>query len=397
MKKLISLITAALTAFSATSLITSAESAPDLSDDNIMHESHTRIVGDLNNDGEITISDLVTMSNVLLRKGYDDDIMYYRDELGYTDLNFDLETDVFDLVEMRKLVISPETAFKQINNVDILASAEKSDTKGAFISFPDEISTYLSLLGTDAEEIQKYVDMYDEDFFRDNDLVFCTLMQEYGNGIHFKYPESTFLFGDLLYITQQEAFAEYFGVELTPEMIENLNFFCLITSKKYISHPMVYPEKKQVILFHTNVPKQYKAVSGGLCGVLDFELFVPDYDAHKYYSEDGKNGIMITVNEDHFMDDSCIYEIYRINDDGSYTYIDGYTDAADYDQYKDGYKILHDDIGNIIYYFNENCYICFYKENATITYVQYEYDERFGDYRRKWKNIFVFFDDTAKP
>ena len=105
MKKFISVITSVLTAFSASSLTAFADGSLDFSDDLITHKTHTRIVGDLNEDGEISVGDLVIMTRFMLGNLPDDDGRYYNDELGYSDLNFDLSTDIFDLIELRKAVI----------------------------------------------------------------------------------------------------------------------------------------------------------------------------------------------------------------------------------------------------------------------------------------------------
>ncbi len=58
-------------------------------------------VGDINNDGYIGISDLVTLQNHLLGK-----MLLIQEQFEYADINGDGDIDVFDSVDLRKLIIS---------------------------------------------------------------------------------------------------------------------------------------------------------------------------------------------------------------------------------------------------------------------------------------------------
>jgi len=380
MKKFISVITSVLTAFSASSLTAFADGSLDFSDDLITHKTHTRIVGDLNEDGEISVGDLVIMTRLMLGNLPDDDGRYYNDELGYSDLNFDLSTDIFDLIELRKLVLSPEKAFKVVSDVDILSSANKVTDVAALMRSPEDITSYLSGIGTSEEEIQQYLDIYDDDFFKDSDIIFGTLVQEYGNGVHFCAPEATFKFGkiaEVFELTEESKFvqaAELFNVDI--ETLKNSNIYTLLTEQTYNEHPMLYPKNDKIILFRTTVPKNIYDQSNGLCFVWDFELFSPEYYAHRIDSPDGKHHIYITAEVSTFIDDYCRYIFFWINDDGTYEYYYSYHGAECCDKFNCDYVQTTNDEGFIVYKFSDDCKITWKYGEAIFDLDVYGYDLR---------------------
>lgn len=321
---------------------------PDTSDDLLLHNSSTHIIGDVNNDNELNISDLVTMLLYLRGSSEYKDTIVYADELNYLDVNLDGNADIFDLVELRKVVIAPETAFRQVSSVDILTTADRAELKSAFISSPEELTVYLENIGTDDDEIQKYLGIYDGDFFKKSDVILGTLEQEYGEGIHFMAPVCDYLQGKFLEIAENESFSEYYGFD--PEIISKSNIYCLYTCQEYKSHPMLYKKENKIVLFQVTVPKTVKETTKGICVLLDFELFTPDYYAHQYDSPDGKHKLYITVTEDHFMDDDCWFMFYEIKEDGSYEYLgeyyDGYAESDmfdyEYTTEKDGDFTIYD-------------------------------------------------------
>ncbi|SEH81791.1 hypothetical protein SAMN02910265_02869 [Ruminococcus flavefaciens] len=388
MKKFISIITSVLTVFSASSLTAFADGSLDFSDDLITHKTNTRIVGDLKEDGEISVGDLVIMAHIMHGNRSDADGRYYYDELGYSDLNFDLSTDIFDIIELRKLVISPEKAFKIVSDADILSSANKASNVAAFIRSPEDITSYLSGIGTSEEEIQQYLDIYDDDFFKDSDVVFGTLVQEYGNGIHFRYPEASFMvgkFAEVFEVTEESKYeqaAELLNVDI--ETLKNSNIYTLITYQEYNTHPMLYPKTDKVILFRTTVPKSIYDQSNGIGLVWDFELFVPEYRAHAFDSPDGKHHIYITAVEDDFMDDSCTYMFFNINNDGSYKYYGEYYDYYDLDKFNCDYILTTDGMFPA-YKFGDNVRIVWADSFAIIEFQVDEWDDKYEDYRKEWK------------
>ena len=395
MKKFISIITSVLTAFSASSLTAFANGSPDFSDDSVTHKTHTRIVGDLNEDGEISVGDLVIMTHIMHGNKSDDYRRYYYDELGYSDLNFDLSTDIFDLIELRKLVIFPEKAFKIVSDVDILSSADKATDVAAFIRSPEDITSYLSGIGTSEEEIQQYLDIYDDNFFKDSDVVFGTLVQEYGNGIHFRYPEASFMFGkfaEIFEVTEESKYeqaAELLNVDI--ETLKSSNIYTLITYQEYNTHPMLYPKTDKIILFRTTVPKSIYDQSNGIGLVWDFELFGPEYRAHTFDSPDGKHHIYITVEEDDFMDDDCKYMFYIIDNNGSYIYGGEFYDYGYGDKFNCDYIPTTDNDNNPVYKFGDNAKITWYYGVAEISFKTYEWDEDYTQLSEIWQTINLAF------
>ena len=385
MKKNISIITSALTAFSTSSLTAFSDVSFDFSDDSVMNQTHTRIVGDLNEDGEINVGDLVIMTHIMHGNIPVNSKRYYDDVFGYTDLNFDLTTDIFDLVELRKLVISPEKAFKIVSDADILSSADKTSDVAAFIRSPEDITSYLSGIGTSEEEIQKYLDIYDDDFFKDSDAVFGTLVQEYGNGVHFIAPETMFLHGRFLDILEYEEATEYFNIDI--ETLKKSHIFFLVTTPEYNSHPMLYPKTDKIILFRITVPKDIYNLSNGLGFVWSFELFSSEYAAHRFDSPDGKHHIYITTEADSFMDDYCNYMFFNINSDGSYKYYGEYYDYDCSDKFSCDYIPTTDNNNNTVYKFSDNARITWKNDRAAISFKLYEWDNTYTNYTEVWKTI----------
>ncbi|MCR5599740.1 MAG: hypothetical protein K6G33_03220 [Ruminococcus sp.] len=382
MKKIISIIISALTAFSASSLTTFAARSFDYSDDSITHKTRTRIVGDLNEDGEINVGDLVIMTHFMHGNTSDDSGRYYNDETGYSDLNFDLTTDIFDLVELRKLVISPEKAFKIVSDVEILSSADKTTDTAAFIRSPEDIASYLSGIGTSEEEIQKYLDIYDDNFFKDSDVIFDTLAQKYGSGVHFSPPAGMFLHGKFFDILESEKAAEYFNLDI--ETIKNSTFFSLLTSQEYNEHPMLYPQKDSVVLFQMTVPKNFYDLSNVISYVWDFELFTPEYAAHRFDSPDGKHQLYIPVTIDDFMDDGCTYMFFCTASDGSLEYYREYYDFDRKDKFSCDYTPKNN---NTIYYFGDKARIIWLDFCAEIEFNVEKWNADFTECTKVWETI----------
>ncbi|MBR5684174.1 MAG: hypothetical protein IKW96_13030 [Ruminococcus sp.] len=388
MKKIVSIFISLLTLISIYPISAKAQEKiyPDTSDDLMLHNSSTRIIGDVNSDDELNVSDLVTMVLYLHGSREYKDTMVYADELNYLDINLDGNADIFDLVELRKAVIAPETAFKQVSSVDILATADRAEIKSAFISSPGELTAYLENIGTDDEEIQKYLGIYDGDFFKKSDVILGTLEQEYGEGIHFMAPVCDYLQGKFLDIAESEMFFEYYGFD--PESVRKSAIYCLYTRQEYKSHPMVYKKKKNIILFQVTVPKTVRETSNGICVLFDFELFTPDYYAHQYDSPDGKHKLYITVAEDHFMDDTCQYTFYEIENDGSYTYLGEYYDGYAY--YGDVFNreyIKTNEGQYTAYVFDDACKIIWKGNDFDIQIKTYVFNEKINEWVLDWESI----------
>ena len=388
MKKILSVIISLLTFISFSSFSVSAEDKlyPDTSDDSVLHISQTRYLADVNNDEELNVGDLVTMMLFLHGSEEYKETIVYADELNYLDINLDGNADIFDLVELRKAVIAPDTAYKQVSSVDILKTADKTELESAFISSTDELTAYLANIGTDNEEIQKYTDIYDDNFFKGSDVIFGTLEQEYGEGVHFIPPACAYLQGKFLDIVESETFCEYY--ELDPEIVRKSAIYCLYTCQEYKSHPMVYNKEKNIILFQVTVPKTVRETTNGICVLFDFELFTPDYYAHQYDSPDGKHKLYITVAEDHFMDDTCQYMFYEIENDGSYAYLGEYYDGYAY--YGDAFKRVYTKTNEgqyAAYVFDDFCKIIWKGNGFDIQIKTYVFNENIDEWVLSWKSI----------
>ncbi|WP_295091676.1 dockerin type I domain-containing protein [Ruminococcus sp.] len=388
MKKIISLFISLLTFIFIYPISATAQEKiyPDTSDDLILHNSSTYIIGDVNNDSELNVSDLVTMLLYLHGSSEYKPTTNYSNKLNYLDVNLDGNADIFDLVELRKAVIAPETAFKQISSVDILATADRAEIKSTFISSPGELTAYLENIGTDDEEIQKYLGIYDGDFFKKSDVILGTLEQEFGEGIHFRAPVCDYIQGKFLDIAESETFCEYY--ELDPEIVRKSAIYCLYTCQEYKSHPMVYNKEKNIILFQVTVPKTVRETTNGICVLFDFELFTPDYYAHQYDSPDGKHKLYITVAEDHFMDDTCQYMFYEIENDGSYAYLGEYYDGYAY--YGDAFKREYTKTNEgqyAAYFFDDFCKIIWKGTGFDIQIKTYVFNENIDEWVLSWKSI----------
>ena len=382
MKKLFSLASMVLTLL----LLTPAPVHGDtlvFPDDSETHKSSTHIFGDINRDGELNVSDLVILKKYLhgqfynikdYRYSYDEDNYYYRrDNFGYFDINCDGEADIFDLVRMRDLVLNPEKAYKQIYSTDILASAEKSAKRSEIISSAEGIRSYLSDIGTSDEEIQKYLKIYDNEFFKDNNVVFGTLVQEHGNGIHLAPAGCGFFSGKILDFAEQERFREYFGIEPDTDKIYQLYF--LLTCQEYEYPPIVYPEKTNILLFHTNVPKDIRESSDVLSSVIDCELFARNYSSHTFYSPDYKHRLYIAVSQDSITSNIFAYTFYFINDDGTYDILGTYYGMSGHDEFDSEYELTYDEYNFPVYKFSDSCSITWTIEYIILNFESYVKDE----------------------
>lgn len=390
MKKVLSVIISLLTLIFASSFGVSAEEKvyPDTSDDTVLHRTSTRYLADVNNDEELNVGDLVTM--MLFLRGSEEykDTIFYADELNYLDVNLDGNVDIFDLVELRKAVIAPEAAYKQVSSVDILQTADTAELTSAFISSTDELTAYLANIGTDNDEIQKYTDIYDNNFFKGSDVIFGTLEQEYGEGVHFIPPVCDYLQGKFLDIFEREEINKYYGID--PEIIRKSNIYCLYTYQQYKDHPMLYKKEKNILLFQVTVPKTVRETTNDICLLFDFELFTPDYYAHQYDSPDGKYKIYITVEEDHFMDDTCRYRFYEIENDGSYAYLAEYYDGYAY--YGDAFNREYTKTNEgqyTAYVFDDACKIIWKKNDFDIQIKKSVFNENIDDWVSVWESIFI--------
>lgn len=301
MKKLISALAASVLAFSASAMPVSAAEKLTFTDDSDTHISDEYIVGDVNNDGEINISDMVVLSSYLRGKKSE------RNDVVRSDLNYDDSVDVFDLIELRKLLIAPETAKKGTKAIDILASAKQSAEKSIIARSTDDVAAYLSAIGTDEAEIQKYLDIYNDSFFKDNCVILAAIKQKYGNGIHYTIGIGSRFDNRMITLANELSGGD-----------KKDDIFGFITAMTYEEHPMLYPEKNNILLFQYTVPAQAVHSPDTAAGCIDLSgLLTSDYSAYKYSSPDEKRSIYITQEAYLLMSE---VNVYYVNDDGTYSF-----------------------------------------------------------------------------
>lgn len=292
---------------------------PIIGDDNITNYSTSYCTADVNNDKEVNVSDLVKLSRYL-HNCNDEFLSGFR-----YDINIDASKDVFDLIALRKVIISPEKAMNMTLVCDILETAENSKETGEFISSTDELSKYLSGLGTDEVEIKKFLETYNSSFFEKNDVVMGTMEQNYGNGIH-HFPENACFLP--LYPLVEDEDVDQRKLEMFFEMIgrdmsdyKSLKLFWLISEERYRYHPMIYPEKKSILLMQSVVPKVSREVSDDIVVAADFNLWGTEYSSYKYESFDKKERIEVYVADDSFLDPDYTFYIYYFDENGDRSYV----------------------------------------------------------------------------
>lgn len=202
----------------------SAKSQPMTIENGTDHWEMTSISGDINSDGKVSVADAL-----LLQKCFMDKYDYMNGDFDKykLDVNFDGCFDSFDLVQIRKLVLNPEQAEKQIFAVDIINTdaeipsfEEKYDewrygeNLRSIITSYDEMSTYLENLIADSDELNKYLEKYDESFFEDNNLFLEPFIQERGNGIFTQIATTVRLnnYGDTVACLMGSAYAQDRGL-----------------------------------------------------------------------------------------------------------------------------------------------------------------------------------------
>ncbi|MDE6833968.1 MAG: dockerin type I repeat-containing protein [Ruminococcus sp.] len=188
MKKFIKIALCTMIISGAISTETSAKSEPIFLENGSEHWEYTYLRGDINNDRKISVADAVLLQKWIMDKYnalYDGNV----DE-SFFDINFDGFIDSFDLVQMRKLVINPKDTEIHKYTIDILNTdmelSEKFDNfsnHDNIITEYNNMSEYLKTFITDSDELNKYLDRYNEIFFEENNLILIPYIQERGNGI----------------------------------------------------------------------------------------------------------------------------------------------------------------------------------------------------------------------
>ena len=343
MKKLLSTLLSISVIAGAVPMGAGAKSDPIFLESGEDHWEYTHICGDVNADGEISVADVVLLQKWIMGT-YDD--AYDGNVDKYTvDVNLDGFFDSFDLVQMRQLVLNPEKAEVHTYAVDVLNTdadiptmEEKeilwSENLDKVITEYDEMSAYLKTFITDNDELQKYLDKYDETFFEENNLILAPYIQERGNGV----------------LTVACGPMRLNNVYIYDETIENFIFF--VIGGNYKEDVGLYPVTNTKMLAQITVPKSQTTAEDNVL-YLDFQsdgFFSDIYETASY--TDGTHEIVITQDNGWGITST----VYIKNDDGSFTRV-GYLNPEHFfengELSTDNYTITFCDKGFIIDYIEE--------------------------------------------
>ena len=150
------------------------------------HLSKIITIGDINNSGKIDIGDLVTAARFILGEDVDDfSSMVF-------DVNADGENDVFDLIELRKLVLDPDKSKIQTYAMDVLKSLKNINPSIAKIESFEDAEAYFNEMLSNDEEIKKFTELYDEEFFKDNDLILQPFFQNNSEELLYSFADDAY-------------------------------------------------------------------------------------------------------------------------------------------------------------------------------------------------------------
>ncbi len=308
MKKLLSTLLCLSVMTGIVPLSSSAVSEPIYIEDGAESWSKTVISGDINDDGQVSMSDLVILhryfmnGNIPSDDDYEDSADIMKERL---DINFDGCFDIFDMVQMRQTVLHPETALTQTWAIDAFNSdinfsvPETLEDVNTVLTSYDEMSAYLSTITTNSDEIQKYLDRYNETFFEENNLILEPFIQERGNGVFYEVSAAG-RFNNM---------HRYGG-------IFNGILFAMTTC--YQQDICLYPVTNAPMLAQVTVPKSQSSADDKTGGLDVSKFFEPDMSTCSYTSPDGEKEIYITQKSFLLAGD---VNLYLKNPDGSFTYL----------------------------------------------------------------------------
>ena len=343
MKKILSTLLGMTVIAGALPMGAVAKSDPIFIESGADHWEYTHICGDVNEDGKISVADMV-----LFQKWFMGTYDYYEDgevEKYAFDVNLDGYFDSFDLVQMRQIVINPESAEVHTYAVDVLNTEadiptmeEKelmwSENFDKVITAYDEMSEYLKTFITDNDELQKYLEKYDETFFEENNLILAPYIQERGNGV----------------LTVACGPMRLNNVYIYDRTIENFMFF--VIGGNYEEDAGLYPVTNAKMLAQITVPKSQSSADDNVLylNLQSDSFFSERYDTATY--TDGTHEIVITQENGWGIGAT----VYIKNEDGSFTrvgYLNPYYYFEDGELSTENYTITFGEEGFIIDYTEE--------------------------------------------
>ena len=300
MKKLLSTLLRISVIAGAVPVGAGAKSDPIFLESGKEHWEYTHICGDVNADGKISVADVVVLQKKIMGIYDDESDTAQRDTV---DVNFDGYVDSFDLVQMRKLVLNPETAPVQTWAIDSFESdttfttpKEFQDFNKIFTSY-QEMSDYLSNIMTDNDEIQQFLDRYNETFFEENNLILEPFVQNVGDGIF--YEITTVARG------KDKIFKS--------GTFNGIGFYL---SSHYEHNDGLYPPKKTNLLAQVAIPKSQSSTDDMIFYLSPAHVYNDTPDSCQY--TDG-NHELVLINNWSLHHNSV--DVYLKNPDGSFTYI----------------------------------------------------------------------------
>lgn len=101
------------------------------------------------------------------------------------DVNLDGENDVFDLIGLRKLLLAPENS----KVLDLVNSQVRLNSDSIKLENAEDATRYYEEILNDSEEIKKFTELYDEEFFKENVLILRSMVQEKLDGLNFDFSD----------------------------------------------------------------------------------------------------------------------------------------------------------------------------------------------------------------
>lgn len=219
---------------------------------------NTEISGDADQNGELNIADAVIFESYIL-KGKTPENM------RILDLNLDGSVDIFDFACMRKQLLTSGKALSRNYAVDIVNAPTDTLPTAKIIADSATLAEYLSAFITDKSEISTYSEKYNDEFFKENNIILCPFFQERGRGI----------FYDIEAVRRENG-----GI-------------CLDIASNYTLNLPIYPITNTTILIQATLPKLQCSENDKII-INNMTAIDSEISSHSYFSPDGTKELYIT-------------------------------------------------------------------------------------------------------
>lgn len=313
MKKLLSTLLCLSVMTGIVSLNSSAVSEPIYIENGAENWSKTVVAGDIDDDGKISMSDLVILHKCFMNGNVppdDDSVNIMTERL---DVNFDGSFDVFDMALMRQFVIHPETAPVQKWAIDTI-KIDTLENEGFSLSESGEIITtyadYQTMLeffnafeDNNLTEVLEKNQRYDEQFFEENNLILQPFRQERGNGIFYNIS----------------GVGRFNNVKLLNSDDYILDGICIGLQAEYEQDNGLYPVTNTPMLAQITIPKSQSCADDKVTSLDASAIFKEQKETCSYTSPDGQHEIVITNREAGLWGDDIT--VYLKDSDDSFIYL----------------------------------------------------------------------------